>query len=168
MIQSLESESPPPLSFFPFTHSSPPGSAIKQAGQASFSSGKNLLVSRGDILVRKRRTDLQRHKEDIDVVGDKSDGRLDKVREEASECEGLAGIALDAQSIGRRTGEVGLALEEAEISPAGQNTQPSENSRGVCAENHAADAVQEEEEGGEMLHAHFDQALEDSDGVLGD
>lgn len=61
-----------------------------------------------------------------------------------------------------------MALEEAEISPAGQQTQPSENSSGVCAENHAANAVKEEEEGGEMFDAHFDEALKDGDRVLGD
>ncbi|EAU36534.1 conserved hypothetical protein [Aspergillus terreus NIH2624] len=59
---------------------------------------------------------------------------------ENGEGEGLAGVALDAETIGRRPGEVRLALEEA----------------------------QKEEQGREVLHAHFHQPFEDGDGVLRD
>jgi hypothetical protein len=168
MVQRLERERSSPLRLFAPAHPSTPTSVIEQAGQSSLSPRKDLLIPRCDILVRKRSAYLQRHQKSVDLVGDECDGGLDHVWEKACERERLARITLDAQSIGRCTGEVWLALEEPEIRPAGQETQPRENGCGVRPKRHAADRVEEQEEGREMLDAHLDQALEDGHRVLGD
>lgn len=168
MVQGLESEGSSPFCFLSFTRASTSASVIQQTGQSRFSPGKNLFISRGDILVRKRRAHLQRYQKSVDLIRDECDGRLDDVREETSECECLAGIALDAESGSRSTGQVRLALEEPKIRPTGHETQPRENGGGVRPKKHTADRVEEQEEGREMLDAHFDQALEEGNGMFGD
>lgn len=100
------------------------------------------------------------------MVRDKGNRGLHHVGEEAGKGKGLAGIALDTQAVGRSSGQVGLLLIEPQVRPTGQETQPGQDGGGIRSEDDAAEGVEEQEQSREMLDAHFDQALENRDGVF--
>lgn len=93
---------------------------------------------------------------------------MDHVWEETGEGKRLAGIALNTQAGGGGTGEIGLSLEESEVGPAGQETEPGEDRGRFGSEEYAADGVEKEEDGGEVFDAHLHQTFEDGHCMFGD
>lgn len=141
--------------------------AAEERRETGLPSGKDLLVPRSDSLLRERGTDPERDEQIVDLIRDRGDGWLDHIGEKTGKGKGFACVTLDAHAIGGRAGEIGLLLEEPEICPAGQETQPGEDCCGFGSQHHAADGVEKQEDGGEMFDAHLHQTLEYSDGVFG-
>jgi len=170
LVQGLECQSTSPLCFLTFAGASISSTALvaKESWQASFASGQHLLVSRSDIILRERPQDLYSHQKCIDLIGDKGNRGLHDIREQAGKSKGLARVALDAEAIGRCSGEIGLLLVESEVGPASQEAEPGQHGGGVRSDQDTTEGIEEQKQGGEMLHAHLDKTLEDSDGVLGD
>lgn len=170
LIQGLEGQSASSFSFLAFSvirlDSASPV-AVEDSGEAGLPSGENLLIPRSNILLRKRRAHFEGHEHIVDLVRDGSNRRLDHVREETGKGKGFTGITLHAHSVGGGASEIGLAFVEAQISPAGEESQPRKNGSRFSAQDDTTQGIQEEEDGGEVLDPHLHQTLEDGDGMFG-
>ena len=167
LVQSPESQGSSPFCLLALTRASTGAMAAEERRETGLPSGKDLLVPRSDSLLRERGTDPERDEQIVDLIRDRGDGWLDHIGEKTGKGKGFACVTLDAHAIGGRAGEIGLPLEEPEICPAGQETQPGEDCCGFGSQHHAADGVEKQEDGGEMFDAHLHQTLEYSDGVFG-
>lgn len=60
-----------------------------------------------------------------------------------------------------------MPLVESQVGPAGQQPQPREERCDLRSENQTANGIEQQKQGGEMFHAHLDQAFEDGNRMLG-
>ena len=83
------------------------------------------------------------------------------------EGEGVGRIAFDDGTVARRSrGHGGADAVEAQIDPGREEAEPREEHGRLGTKNQTRYSVGEEEDGGEMFHAHANEALCDSDGML--
>lgn len=59
-----------------------------------------------------------------------------------------------------------MAFVETKIRPTSQHPKAAQDCGRMGSEDHCANAVEEDEKSGEMLHAHFNESLEDGHRVL--
>lgn len=121
------------------------------------------MVTRGNLSLREGSQDLELHEQSIQLVGHKCDRWLHHIGKQTGKSKSFTGVALDTLTVGGSPGEIRLPLIKPQISPAGEKAEPGQDGGSVGANYKSTEGVEEKKQGGEVLDAHFDQALEDSD-----
>lgn len=169
LVQCLQSQGPSALCFgacLACLSASTVG--VHDAGQPTFYSCAGLLISRVNVLGGEGSADFQRHQGVVDLIGDGADRSVQGLWEEVGEGKSVGGIAFDDGAVaGGSRGQRGADAVEAEVDPSSQEAEPGEEHGGLGAQDKAGQGVCEEENGGEMLDAHADDALCDCNSVLG-
>ena len=170
LVECLQSQCSPSFGFGSRRSSLPaPAVGVHDAWQAPLGAGAGLLVAGINGFRGEGRAYSDCDERVVELIAQGTDGCLDWFGEEVRESKGVRGIALDDRSIAGSSGRKRWAdAVEAQVDPRRKEAEPREEHGRLSAQRNARYGVGEEENGGEVLDAHADEALGDCDGMLRD